>query len=311
MPRRIRLVRSDPTARLLSASIVLRPSHPLLAGLVETVLQQGRAESRSAWSTQDYASLVTALARFNDGASENRVVDALAGNRRFVARPQARDVDTTISAPLSAMLETLKDGKQILRVYVETSPNQQPVYFALEVVEVPRAVPVTPDVQGLVVERSYERYDNGQPVTTVEEGDLVRVRLRVTSPADRAFVALEDPLPAGLEAIDTQLLTSNLEAFTPSGTANVSADGESTWGGFLYGRWDGERWSPWEHQELHDDRVSYFARVLRAGVHTASYVARATTAGSFVAPPAYAEEMYNPALQGRTGGLRFVIRDRP
>ncbi|HET7373413.1 MAG TPA: hypothetical protein VFJ20_08490 [Gemmatimonadaceae bacterium] len=31
------------------------------------------------------------------------------------------------------------------------------------------------------------------------------------------------------------------------------------------------------------------------------------TAGSFVAPPAYAEEMYNPALQGRSSGGRFAV----
>src|SRR5678815_1808428 len=58
------------------------------------------------------------------------------------------------------------------------------------------------------------------------------------------------------------------------------------------------RSSPWEYRELHDDRVTHFARVLWTGAYTASYVARATLAGNFVAPPAYAEEMYNPALQG-------------
>jgi hypothetical protein len=79
----------------------------------------------------------------------------------------------------------------------------------------------------------------------------------------------------------------------------------------LYGSWDENGWSPWEHRELHDDRVSYFARVLWTGTYRASYVARATTAGSFVAPPAYAEEMYNPALQGRSGGGRFAVDRKP
>jgi len=291
---------------------VLRPTHRLLAALVETVLQQGRAESRFAWSTQDYASLVMALAHFGDGDSGNRTVNARAGNQRFVARPQAKGVDTSIVTSLSGLLETLPTGKQVLRLHVETSPDQRPVYFALEVVEVPLAVPVTPDIQGIVVERWYESFDDGKPVTRVEEGDLVRVRLRVTVPADRAFVALEDPLPAGLEPVDTGLRTSSLGAFAPTSGRNSAVEIErSTWQGFLYGRWDGGRWSPWEHQELHDDRVSYFARVLWTGSYTASYIARATTAGSFVAPPAYAEEMYNPALQGRTGGVRFVVRGKP
>jgi len=304
--------RVAPAARLLSATIVLRPAHPLLAALVETVLQQGRAESRFAWSTQDYASLVMALAHFGDGETGARVVNARAGNQQFVARPPAKGVDTTIVSSLSGLLEALPSGKQVLRLHVATSPDQRPVYFALEVDEVPRAMPVTPDIQGIVVERWYERFDNGKPVTRVDEGDLVRVRLRVTVPADRAFVALEDPLPAGLEPVDTGLRTSGLEAFASTGGRNTRVEGDgSTWAGFLYGRWDGERWSPWEHQELHDDRVSYFARVLWTGSYTASYIARATTAGSFVAPPAYAEEMYNPALQGRTAGLRLVVEPLP
>jgi uncharacterized protein YfaS (alpha-2-macroglobulin family) len=134
----------------------------------------------------------------------------------------------------------------------------------------------------------------------------------VTVPADRAFVALEDPLPAGLEPVDTGLRTSGVEAFASIGSRSAAVEGDgSTWQAFLYGRWDGERWSPWEHQELHDDRVSYFARVLWTGSYTASYIARATTAGSFVAPPAYAEEMYNPAVQGRTAGVRLLVQSRP
>jgi uncharacterized protein YfaS (alpha-2-macroglobulin family) len=304
--------RVAPAARLLSATLVLRPTHSLLGALVETVLQQGRAESRFAWSTQDYASLVMALAHFGDGDRGGRIVNARAGNSRFVARPQAKGVDTTISAPLTGLLETLPSGKQVLRVNVETSADERPVYFALEVDEVPRAVPVTPDIQGIVVERWYERFDDGRPVTRVAEGDLVRVRLKVTVPADRAFVALEDPLPAGLEPIDSRLRTSGVEAFASTDRRSATAEGNgSTWQAFLYGRWDGGRWSPWEHQELHDDRVSYFARVLWTGSYTATYLARATTAGSFVAPPAYAEEMYNPALQGRTAGLRLLIEGRP
>ena len=47
--------------------------------------------------------------------------------------------------------------------------------------------------------------------------------------------------------------------------------------------------------------------MLWAGSYTASYVARATTSGSFVRPPAHAEEMYNPAVAGRSDGGRFGV----
>ena len=43
----------------------------------------------------------------------------------------------------------------------------------------------------------------------------------------------------------------------------------------------------------------------------ASYVARATTAGVFVRPPAQAEEMYNPAVHGRSDGGVFTVTRAP
>jgi uncharacterized protein YfaS (alpha-2-macroglobulin family) len=47
--------------------------------------------------------------------------------------------------------------------------------------------------------------------------------------------------------------------------------------------------------------------VLWKGAHMATYLARATTAGTFVVPPAHAEEMYNPGVNGRTGGSDFTV----
>lgn len=187
-----------------------------------------------------------------------------------------------------------------------------PVYYALTVDEVPLGRQSRPDVRGISVERWYERFDDGRTVTEVREGDLVRVRLRVTVPGDREFVAIEDPLPAGLEAVDLSLRTSNsLRSFsTPaSDAAEVRRSLEAT-GASQFGRWYGGWWSPWEHSEIRDDRVVYFARMLWTGSYTASYVARATTSGRFVRPPAHAEEMYNPALSGRSEGGVFSIVER-
>jgi uncharacterized protein YfaS (alpha-2-macroglobulin family) len=309
--------RIAPAARLLSASIALRPAHPLLGALVETVLQHGRAESAFAWNTQDYASVVIALAGWNEGSTGDRVIRAKAAATTFATHAPRTGVDTTISAPLTGLLEHGPNGAKLLRVHVDAGFGERPVYYSLEVDEVPLAGPVKPDVHGMVVERSYERFDDGTPVTRVSEGDLVRVRLRVTVPADREFVAMEDPLPAGLEPVDVTLATSRtLAAFATPESELARAEGDRNrdgpiWQAVMYGRWDNGRWSPWEHTELHDDRVSYFARMLWTGSYTATYVARATTAGSFVAPPAYAEEMYNSALQGRSAGFRFGVDRRP
>jgi uncharacterized protein YfaS (alpha-2-macroglobulin family) len=83
-----------------------------------------------------------------------------------------------------------------------------------------------------------------------------------------------------------------------------------TGGRWFYGRWDSGWWSPFEHREMRDERVLYSATVLWKGSYSLSYIARATTPGTFVRPPAHAEEMYNPAVYGRSDGGLFTVTVR-
>jgi uncharacterized protein YfaS (alpha-2-macroglobulin family) len=175
---------------------------------------------------------------------------------------------------------------------------------------------VRPEDTGVQVERWYESYDRPTPIVSVAEGELVRVRMRVTIKSERHFLVLDDPLPAGLEAVDLSLRTAAAlpgpgVALEPGGDgddASNSDSGESEdpnrWG---YGVWDSGWWSPWDHKELRDDRVVYVATYLWPGVYTASYIARATTPGVFMRPPAHAEEMYNPSVSGRSDGGVFTV----
>jgi uncharacterized protein YfaS (alpha-2-macroglobulin family) len=307
--------RVAPAARLLTASLAVRPDHPMIGGLVETVLQYGRAEGQWAWSTQDYASVVLALAALPWAETEGRQIRVIAAGKVIMSRTagHSKFANGDAPLPLTGLLERDKDGRARLRLRLTSRGGSRASYFAVTVSEVPSQPPVTPDIKGIVVERWYERVDNGQAVTSVREGDLVRVRLRVTVPSDRQFVAVEDPLPAGFEPLDMSLRTTgslkpfvNPQAQAAEAMGNRGPDGPR-WQSWLYGRWDDGWWSPWEHKALHDDKVVYFARTLWTGSYTASYVARATTAGTFVRPPAHAEEMYNPALQGRSDGGRFVV----
>jgi alpha-2-macroglobulin len=136
--------------------------------------------------------------------------------------------------------------------------------------------------------------------------------LRVTVPSDREFVAIEDPLPGGLEAVDLSLRTSGtVDPFATARSEAIRDARDREAGGVqIFGDWSFGWWSPWQHIESRDDRVLYFARMLWKGSYTASYVARATTSGRFVRPQAHAEEMYNPALSGRSEGGWFVVRGR-
>ena len=63
----------------------------------------------------------------------------------------------------------------------------------------------------------------------------------------------------------------------------------------------------YEHQNLRDERVEAFASLLWEGVHTYTYVARATNFGTFIVPPAKAEEMYSPEVFGRSASDVVIV----
>jgi uncharacterized protein YfaS (alpha-2-macroglobulin family) len=306
-----------PAARLLTATLAVDSAHALIGPLVETIVQQQRAQGRWGWTTQDYGAAVVALAEFERrqrGAAERGL--RVRGGRRVLFDTRARAAgDSTIA--LGGLLEPARGETQAVRLTLE-SDGGAPTYYYLTIREVPLEPPVRPDEEGIRVERWYERFDRAQPIVSAAEGDLVRVRLRITVPRDRQFVVVDDALPAGLEAIDLGLRTASALP-GPGAMQPVSAEGElegerehveGAESGFAYwafGSWDSGWWSPFDHKEIRDDRVVYFATVLWPGTYTATYLARATTPGTFVRPPAHAEEMYNPAVRGRTEGGVFTV----
>ena len=159
---------------------------------------------------------------------------------------------------------------------------------------------------GFRIERKYEPFvENGSRPTALsyQAGDLVRVTLTFRLTKERRFVAVTDPLPAGFEAVESWFATTAGELAaqqdrqTNDRSDEVADDWQSWWrgGGF-------------DHVERHDNRIQLFATRLSEGVHTFSYIARATTAGSFRTAPARAEEMYSPEVFGRTPTTTIEVK---
>ena len=136
---------------------------------------------------------------------------------------------------------------------------------------------------------------------TYKAGELVRVTLTLALPKERRFVAVTDPLPAGFEPVESYFAT------TASDLAREQREQES---GSL--DWT-ERWTRggFDHVERHDDRVLLFATRLSEGKHTFSYVARATTGGTFRTAPTHAEEMYDPEVFGRAASDVVEVKLTP
>jgi hypothetical protein len=175
------------------------------------------------------------------------------------------------------------------------------LYYRLGLRYAPSDLTLEPLDMGFVVQRSYEAVDDPEDVSRDADGHWhikagARVRLRLTMVADnrRYHVALVDPLPAGLEIVNPALDVSG----------SIPQDPNSP--NYRYGWW---WWGPWyEHQNMRDERAEAFTPLLWEGVYEYTYIARATTPGTFVVPPAKAEEMYSPEVFGRSGSDWVIIK---
>jgi alpha-2-macroglobulin len=166
---------------------------------------------------------------------------------------------------------------------------------------VERFVPESPNAidRGFHVERRYERYvkDGSSPATAAfDAGDLIRVTTTVTLRGEGRYLALTDPLPAGVEAIDSWLQTTASD-LARDATRVTGSDWMSWW-----------RRGTFDHVEKHDDRIVAFATRLGSGRHEFSYLVRATTAGTFHAAGARLEAMYAPELEGRSEAVTLTIK---
>ncbi len=147
--------------------------------------------------------------------------------------------------------------------------------------------------RGIIVSRDYFQLDDSKhPITQIGSGELVRVRLTVVASSDLYNVVVDDPLPAGLEAID-----ASLSGHVAVPTVYTARDFNTTgWGWWYFG-----------HQEVRDDKVVISAVYLPAGTYVYTYLARAGIAGTFNVIPATASEFYFPDVSGRSAGSVFVV----
>ena len=282
-------------AILLEALILDSPEHDLIPKVVNGLLAH---RTRGRWgNTQENVFVLLALDRyFNtyeaqepDFVARIWLGEGYAGEHQFRGRTTER-IETKI--PMSYLV----GGETRDLILSKEGPGR--LYYRLGLRYAPTDLVLKPLEMGFVVQRVYEAVDDPKDVTQdangvwhIKAGARVRVRLTMEADNRRYHVALTDPLPAGLEIVNPALAVS---AGAPQDPGSQPR----------YGWW---WWSWFEHQNLRDERAEAFTSLLWEGVYQYTYIARATTPGQFVVPPAKAEEMYSPEVFGRSGSDVVIV----
>jgi hypothetical protein len=295
--------RADAVA--LEALIADRPDDPLIPKLARGLLDH-RVKGR--WgSTQENAWVLLALDRYfrayerdvPDFVARAWLGDGYVGESTFEGRSADRGETKVPMAALSPEPTDL--------VLAKDGPGR--LYYRLGLRYAPASLKLEPSEHGFAVTRSYEAVDDPGDVKRLADGTYqvkagarVRVRLNMVADSRRYHVALVDPLPAGLEALNPELAVTGSLApdQADNGEPGITPRGYGDW-------WWG--WGPWyDHQAFRDERTEAFTNLLAPGVYDYTYIARATTPGTFVVPPTKAEELYHPETFGRGGTDRVVVR---
>jgi alpha-2-macroglobulin len=151
--------------------------------------------------------------------------------------------------------------------------------------------------QGFKVTKTVKNTDG---TDVIKVGDLVKVSLFMDMKESQKYVVLDDPLPAGLMAVNT--------AFKTEETIPPGEEQEEDF--FEYFAPDGFiRFRP-NFFEIRDDRVLAFRDLVYAGSYRFEYYARAVCEGSFVMPSSQASAMYSPEMKGLSPQGKLIVQAR-
>lgn len=274
------------SAMVLLALLTARPDHPQVEPLARN-LTSLRAGGRL-WNTQENAYAMLGLAGYARSREavvprltahawigpEHTLTREIQGTRLASATADASLADLLQAPTPEVTLGRVGEGRLYYRVGMTWTPEK----------EQDRAV-----AAGIAVETKLRDGDG-----RVVEGDAIApgtlLALDVTLTVDQRvdYIAVDMPLPAGLEGIDTSI---------GKGRRAMVVGGKRAW------------WA--SHEEIRRDRALLFADQLGPGSHTHTIYLRAATPGTFEMPPTVAQSMYFPEISGHTARRQVVIEPLP
>jgi uncharacterized protein YfaS (alpha-2-macroglobulin family) len=257
-----------------------RPEHPVVPKLVRGLLE---ARKGGRWrNTQENAYALLAVleyARRFEAARPDFTAHAWLGNRPLLDARLTTDAPAkSVAVPMAQLLPLPQPVSVVLQ-----RQGEGRLYYRLgsEWLEPGDAQP--PRDQGLSIERKV-RLRRGEASDSIPVGEAVAFDLTLKNRAPLSYVAIEVPVPAGLEPVLDNLGKGH------GASRLASVGGQLT-----------------SHEERHPDRALLFIDRLSPGEHRHTVQLRAITPGEFALPPARAEAMYMPEIYGRTSGARLTV----
>ncbi|MFM5549335.1 alpha-2-macroglobulin [Aeromonas veronii] len=215
-------------------------------------------------STQERLALLR-LARFDPAVDWQARVTSSLGNESLNG-----------SAPLQL------GAPEALAASTVTNESKGSLYVQRTLIGYPEQAP-TRLSQGISVTRSWFNSD-GQPFdpAKVKVGDLVVVRLNVSSESAVPDALLVEMVPAGFE-LENPALGNSIKL------EELSIEGKPAWQ---------SEWNDYlKHQEFRDDRYTAALDLSEGSNQQLVYLMRAVTPGRYQVPPTQVEDMYRPELR--------------
>ncbi|MCI0396839.1 MAG: Ig-like domain-containing protein [Chloroflexi bacterium] len=282
------------TAIVLAAMARIQPDNPLVANATRWLMAH-RTDGR--WQgTQETAWVLMGLTEFMvaSGELEADYAYEIALNGDLIGSGEANAETLRETLTLQVDVADLFTD-ELNRLAIGRSEGGGNLYYTAHL---EAAIPVA-EVQalnrGIIISRRYFRADDPDTsITQVAQGETFLARLTIVAPNTLHYVMVEDYLPAGLEAVDTSLRTSE----------QVGAPGSYDWNRYLYEGWG---WWVFDHVELRDEKVALSASLIPAGTYEYVYLVRAAIPGQYQVIPPTAWELYFPEVYGRGEGALFIV----
>ena len=288
------------TAIILFALSKLSDENPILMPIVEYLTSNATSFVNN-FNPQEAVWLLLALTELTNQhkLNVNLQTEVIINNKTLIEESiQTEDVKDIYTATIP--IDDLRGSDQIneLEIFKEGSGE---LYFNSSLLYCVETDSILPVEENAVITRNYytlEDFNEENPLAELTSGVLYKGVLTLVVSEDASYIAIENPLPAGLKAL----------SFNPA-VGNISMQYEKEESARANGlTWiDNPLWL-FDNYLIEDDRMILYSENLPAGIYKIDYLVQAGMYGKYNHLPATVKTMFNSDMYGRTEGGWMKIK---